>query len=389
LTTPYGPYGDLLASLIEKQAALETLRQAAARDLKELLALTSEARLRRVNRAHSRFRNPILVDLLTEESRRCVTAVPKAALSLAECASAIALRVDYSTVGRAWAATALARSSACRGNALRATGDLKAAEQPLRFARQVLETDGNGDPLVAAEIASLTASLRFDQRRFHEAEALLADAFTTYESLGQIKEAASILISQGLLFAEQGKSKKAIRVTLAAAQSLDPERDARLYLATQFNLALFLEDFGEYERALRLLEEQRPLFERFQDPWTMLRYRWSLGTIRRGLGKLEEAEVALAGVRDAFLDVGHSYDAALVGLDLALVHLHRSNLTALRLLTDEIVPVFLQESLEREVIGALLLFRRAVDDEQATASMVSGLIRTVRSARKQAAGRPS
>ena len=379
---PKGPYLGLLAMLPSMQEKIDRLRKEAEREFKELLTLRDGARLHRVTRAHSRFRNPLLVDLLIEESRRRVTAVPKAALALAECASVIALRVEHTTLGSAWAATAIARASAYRGNASRATGNLRDAERFLRFADQLFEADGTGDPLIAAEFASLKASLCFDQRRFEATEKLLGEAFTTYETLGQQSDAARVLIKQGRLFAELEEPEKAIEVTKAAAARLDVERHARLYLSTQFNLTLFLEDLEQYEQASLLLEEQRPLFERFQDPWTMVRYRWSVGTITGGLGRLEEAEVVLSGVRGEFLEAGHNYDASLVGLDLALIHLKQNHFTALQRLTEELLPTLLQENLKREVIAALLLFREAVKEETITTSMVVKLIRTMRRAKR-------
>ncbi len=380
---PTGPYRDLLALLSGKQEKIDAFRKEAERDFKELLTLTEVARLRRVTRAHSRLRNPILVDLLIEESRRMVTAAPKAALTLAECASVIALRVEHKILGPAWAATTIARASAYRGNASRATGNLRDAERLLRFADQLFEANGNGDPLVIAEFASLKASLRFDQRRFEAAEKLLDESFNTYEALGQQTDAARVLINQGRLFAELQEPERAIQMTRAAAQRIDVENHARLYLSTQFNLAVYLEEFGQHEQALSLLEEQRPLFERFQDPWTMVRYRWYLGVVMRGMGRLEEAEVALSGARGEFLAAGHNYDASLVGLDLAL------GLTALQQLAEELLPALLQENLEREVIGALLLFRRAVEEETTTPSMVTQIIRTMRTAKRWVVEAPS
>ncbi len=378
------PYQHLLAGLTAKQEEVEEFRHAARRDFKELLTLTPEARTLRVQRAHSRFRHPILVDLLIEESRQQLTAEPKAALSLAECACAVALKVEHTTVGPSWAATTIARANGNRANALRVTGERVAAEQLLGFAIHLFETEGNGDPFIAAELASLKASLCFDQRRFDEAEQLLDGAFQTYDFLGEQVDAARILINQGRLFAERAEPEAAIHATMEAARRLDAETDAKLYLAAQYNLSVYLEDLGEYEKAHSLLEKQRPLFEQFQDPWTMLRYRWSIGTLARGLGQLEKAATELSAVRDAFIDLGNTFDAALVGLDLALVHLRQSNLGELRQLTDELIPVFLQNNLDREVIGALLLFQQAVKEERVTVSMVSELMQTLRAAGQSA-----
>ncbi len=378
------PYRHLLANLTVKQRELDQSRQAAERDFEHLLTLTPEARLRRIQRAHSRFRHPILADLLIEESRQQLTAVPAAALSLAECGCAVALRVEHNTVGAAWASTTLARAHGYRGNALRATGNLNAAERPLNLALQLFETEGNGDPLIAAELASLKASLRFDQRRLDEAEELLDGALTIYNYLGEQTYAARILIKQGRLFAERSEPEAATLVTMEAARRLDEEKDTKLYLATQHNLSVYLSDLGEHEKALSLLEQQRPLFEQFQDPWTLLRHRWHLAVLNREMGQGDQAIRQLSGVRNAFVDLGHAYDAALVGLDLALVYLKQGNLKALRQLTDELVPVFLQNNLDREAVGALLLFRQAVEEEKLTASMVSELIETLRAAKRPA-----
>ncbi len=64
----------------------------AKRDLLELLPLSQDERMRRVERARGRFRSPTLVKLLLEESHRSIPREPPRAFQLAELARRIANR---------------------------------------------------------------------------------------------------------------------------------------------------------------------------------------------------------------------------------------------------------------------------------------------------------
>lgn len=349
----------VLERLLSIETDLAKLREEGKADFDELMSLSGPARLLRVRRARRRFRNPFLVERLIDESRRVIPTDPFEAYALADLAHAVALRIPQDPLGPRWAMTCLARATAYRGNALRATGDFKEAEPQLEVAYSLFWSDGDGDPMTQAEILSLVASLRFDQRLFDAAEEILLQVLELYREIQDELGLARTLIKQARLYAEVGDPEAAIRTTRSAAALIDPEESPRLYLATQHNLTMWLEDCGRFEEAREVLLQHTRLYQSFPDPWTQLRYAWSCGTTARGLGQLDDAESSLQGVRAGFLEHGLDHDAALVGLDLALVYVLRGKTAELRRLAEEILPVFLAQNIHREAVMALMLFHAA------------------------------
>ena len=223
------------------------------------------------NRAFTRFRNPALVDLLVEESRRLVVRDPFAAVELAECAHDAALRVSIDEVGRSWAMTCIARANAHIGNSLRATGELRRSEGVLQGALAHFDADGNGDPLVEAELLRFLASLRSDQRKFVEAEAYLDMAKALYDRCGQALQSARVLVKKGVLLFDAGLPERAIAAVTQALEVVTPAADQHLYLIARHNLTDYLQEVGRYLDSWRSMEALAPLYDQYTDSWTQAR----------------------------------------------------------------------------------------------------------------------
>lgn len=115
--------------------------QRARRDLDEILSWPHEEREERIKRARSRFRSPVLVKLLLEESRR---SLPSEALHLAEMARVVVNRNPRMSSYFDLYALATAHIA----NACRASGDLRAAHQVFTAVRRVMPEHGVTDPAV-------------------------------------------------------------------------------------------------------------------------------------------------------------------------------------------------------------------------------------------------
>ena len=354
---------------------VEQLQTEGQRDFDELMELLpGPARMVRIERARSRFQSPFLVDLLIDESKRTVTRDPFAAYELAELAHAVAMRMPHNDIGTASAMTCIARAKAYRGNALRATGNFKHAEPYLEVAVSLFFSEGTGDPLVEAELLTVLAALRHDQRRLAEAADLLTSSLSVYAEVEEPVAEATTMIELGRVYGEQGETEKAIEITRASTEKLDQDRDAKLYLCAVHNTVRWLEDAEQYEEARDILVEYTDLYSRFPEPWTQLRHAWVLGICARGLGQLDEAEMTLSSVRTSFMREDLHYDAALVGLDLAMVHVAQGKTTKLSRLADEILPIFLAQDVQRDAVTALALFQESVRRDAATEHMVKELI---------------
>ena len=149
--------------------------QAAERDLEELLALPVAERRGRLAGARRRFRSRPLAELLLAESARLVADDPAAAGELAELAHEVLLRVPGALADGVSEGLG-ARALAYRAEALRAAGELAPADRLFRSLRARLASFPLDDPEVHAVVSALEAALRRDQKRWAEAESLLARA---------------------------------------------------------------------------------------------------------------------------------------------------------------------------------------------------------------------
>jgi hypothetical protein len=171
--------------------ASDLLKQSrqAKRDLEELLAIPPAERLARIARARSRFRGPVLAERLIRESRRRTPADPREGYDLAE----LARIVVYRSADHPDNFALLALASAQMANACRAGGDLRQAGEHFLYVRSLVSREDVTDPIVLAQIDHLEGSLRKDQRRFEEAEALLTRAAMLFQISGAAVETAAVL----------------------------------------------------------------------------------------------------------------------------------------------------------------------------------------------------
>jgi hypothetical protein len=63
------------------------------------------------------------------------------------------------------------------------------------------------------------------------------------------------------------------------------------------------------------------------------------------------------------------YDAALVSLELASLHVREGHTREVRALAHEMTPIFQAQGIHREALAALRLFCRAAEQEEVTVEM--------------------
>jgi tetratricopeptide (TPR) repeat protein len=354
----------LLVSALLERFAFSAPREVRRSELnlQEILRLSPDEQLKRVDRARSRFHGLALIKLLLDESRRCLPGRPAEAFQLADLARRIVLRSPRMPEHFDWYTLA----TASMGNARRAAGDLQQASQLFLLARQVIAEHGVTDPAVVARVDDLLGSLRKDQRRFAEAEKLLKRAAVQFRLIEAPDDTARCLIILGDTYLASGAPERAIEATQSALAILGPESDAHLQVCARYNLALQLVGADRHEEALAQLTLDEELYRRFPEPWLELRLVWLRGDIAAGTGNVLAAERAYRETRDGFVAQGVGYDAAMVSLDLAVLFLRQGRTDEVRRLAEEMLPIFQAQDVHREAFAALALFQEAARHDQMT-----------------------
>jgi tetratricopeptide (TPR) repeat protein len=295
-----------------------------------------------------------LVEFLIEQSRALRHRDPVQMIDYAELACNVAERLDDEPYGPAFLADWRARTWAELGNAYRIADDLKAAEEALGRAGSWWER-GTGDKELLARLGDLMGSFLSDAGRFPEGIKILQAVQGAYRHLGDRHLAGRAMLSEGMLIGYDGDPEGALLRLSEAIPLIDLRREPALALSAVQGIVLFLVDSGRFRRARAVLSQHRWLYQKNGDRLNLLRLRWNEGKIYAGLGQARQAEEALEETRHGFQEEGQVYDAALAGLDLAL--LWQGQRTRIAGLVGELIGTFKSYRIAREAIAVLLIVR--------------------------------
>ena len=328
-----------------------------------------------------RFQTIAVCELLIERSFAEGFQDPARARELADLAVQVGDRLDILLYGRSVVQDFRARAWAYLGNARRLGSDLKGAEEALSLAEYFSE-EGSADPLEEARVLDLKASLLGDQGHLEEAAGLLDVVIDIYEDIRDTHRQGRALISKGLFLAYAGQPEQGLDWIPRGLELIRGEKEPRLVLMANHNIAWCLADCGRAAEAQAHLDGIRHLYDGFSDPWTRLRLGWLEARIAAGLGRREEAERKLYQLRDAFVEQRLGYDASIVTLDLAALYLEQGRTAEVRRLAEEALPVLLAQDIHREAMAALIAFQQATEIERATPRMVQQVAAYLYRARK-------
>ena len=326
-----------------------------------------------------RFHSLRLCVLLEARSREVWFRAPAEAVSLAEVAVAAAERLDEAHYGPVLAEDARASAWAHLGNALRIAADLTGAEEAFDTAEAHLRR-GGGEAYTEALLLSFRASLRTTQGFFEEAVRLLDDAIAIYREARDRHLEGRALIQKGTALGHLGRYAEAVRLIRRGLSRIDLLEEPGLLVTAHHNLIVFLTESGQHRQAREDLARTRQLYQDLGERMNLVRLRWLEGKIAREEGNLEEAGAALREARDVFLQEGIAVDAALVSLDLALLHARSSDTARIRQLAAEMLPIFEAGGVHPDAMAALLLFQRAAEAEEVTVDLVDWVAASVRRA---------
>lgn len=360
--------------LLQRQAAVarEAYEELARHPFPHQLVLVGES---------PRFRTRSFCELLLERSHEAGFQLPKRAIDLAQLAVAIAHQLADDDTPIEIVRGLQARSWAQLGNARRVSGDHSGAEQAFESAQGALAAEPRILALDVARVLEQLASLRRDQGRYGEAFSLLDRLLAIYRRLGQWHLLGRALAQKSMVCDEVGDLETELALLRQALDLLDPQADPRVFLAARHNLILALSQSGRDREAAALLYHTRPLYLEAGDRINLIRLRWLEGVVARGLGRIDRAEAAFREVRDSWVELGLSYDAALAALDLAGIYALQSRPSDMRRLAEEVLVIFQSLSIHREALAALLMFHRAAMMDEVGTKLVDDLNRFLRRSR--------
>lgn len=362
---------DRVFSQVAANEAVAARERALGRELFEELMHHPAARQHLLIGNSVRFRSRTLCEILLQESFETGFRDVARSLELARLAVALVGLLEAESCGGTEILDSLkARAWAQLGNAHRVNQDHYSSEAAFAHTEPYLSVPGRIGLIDKARVLDLLASLRKDQRRFAEAAQLLDRVGSVYRRLGQWHLLGRTLQQKAVVMGDAGDSETEINLLRRALDLLDPQEDPRIFLAARHNLIVALNESGRSREAFALLFHTRPLYLKMGDRMNLLRLRWTEGVVARGLQRTDQAEAAFREVRDAFLDLGLPYDAALAALDLASIYVLQGKNEEVCQIAEETLQIFQANNFHREAIMALMVFSSAARQEQAGVQLV-------------------
>lgn len=270
---------------------------------------------------------------------------PLRALPLARFGLRLAAKLSDAMVGRAWATWASVH---------RALANYDQADAGYRIARLYLE-----EPVDLARFYRRQAYLLRDRGQFAEAKAKIGQAIAMYLAAGDSHARGCAVADLATVHFVAKDYDEAVLRNCEALRYLDPARDPEYHTCTVHNLTAALtkneQPGARLEVLLKEIRQQR--YQSGTIPWA--KHRWLEGLIFKRRGRYERAENTLRAARNQLLKLGAVYDAGLVTMDLAEMHLERRDWQKSAALAGEMLPLFRSLGVEHEVVAACKLYLQA------------------------------
>lgn len=356
--------------------------RAEAPGLWEEIAASSFEEQRLAIRSSPRFRSWGLTELLCERSIELAATDAARGLEVATLAAEIAGKLqEWQPAEQHWLEELRGFAWAHVGNAWRVLGDLRKADDAFETAEDWWESGAVdvGDILgYEGRFWALKASLRRAQRRLPEALELIEQALAAEE---KPEDRGRILIKKAKIMEEMGEFKKALSILRKAEGLLGVTPAPRLRLCIGHNRIWLLALTGRHAEARTLLPEVLELSRTLGNDLDLIRLRWVEGQIAFGFGEHEPAKRAFEEVRQEFASRGLGFDAALASLEVAVIYAHEKNAAAVKVIAQEILPLFGVQDIPREAFAVLGLFIQAAGAESLTEEFARHVLKEFRKTR--------
>lgn len=276
------------------------------------------------------------------------------------------------------------RALAFRANCLRILNQFEGAQRNFKKAHKFLDA-GTDDPLERALVLEHEGTFLRNLRRFQDALDVLGKAARLYLAAGDLDGEARCILRVALVHREDGR----VDIGIAAIEALLERVEATelgmgTFVRCHHNLLLLMIDANMLDEAHARLPFVQRLVRARNNRFDMTRLEWLEALLHDKSGQDDQAEAKYLKVQRFFLDEGIGYDTAFVSLDLAAFYLDRGRYSEAQKLAAELTPVFLADDIHREAVASLLLFKEAVDRQEATGAMA----RATATALREMQGRP-
>ncbi|MFY9825673.1 MAG: hypothetical protein WAM82_30140 [Thermoanaerobaculia bacterium] len=284
----------------------------------------------------------------------------------------LALRVAERVSGSvAWRSLLLGFVWAFVANSRRVRGDLPGAEQAFRRSDRLWAAgaDANTGLLDGSRLLDLRASLLTYQGRLVEALSFLdqaLEASLTQEARGRI------LIKKAIALRLKGDYEQAIDA-LHLAETLQIQ-NPRFPWLLGFNFTTALWHLGKFQEAEQLLPGVRRLAVESGNDLDLFRVLWLAGRLAAGMGRRAQALEALEQVQGYFAVNRIAFDAALASMEVAVLQLEEGRTAEVKRLAEEMYWIFKSQEVTEEVLEALRLFCEAAKQEEATAELARRVV---------------
>ncbi len=347
------------ASEEEQRLALEKLRGWA--QWAELEPMSPQVRFVAVE-SDRRFHTYGLYERLLEAASWYRRIEPAEAVDILRLAIVVAEQLDSTTLGEARINDFRSAAWAALGNARRIADDFEGARRAFNEAWRLLES-GTGDPLEEVRLISLEASYMKDIGEFELAESSLEAALQICRRIADPHQQGRVLVQMGEIIGHIDPDR-GIRHIQNALALIEAAKEPRLEICAQHALAWFLNDGGQPEEALVVLERSRPLYRRFRDDLTQLRLHWLEARISYRLGEYVEAESIFGQLWDEFRARNLNQEVVLVTIDLAQVLAAKGETARAAQLAAECHSIMKNWGLHKDARAAWLVFEDALSQGQ-------------------------
>jgi transcriptional regulator with XRE-family HTH domain len=352
----------------EAEALAEVLKSASAEDRRRLLAVFPE------------YRSWAVAERLAHDSVRAAAHRVDEARALAE----LALEVARQVPGEAQRARTEGYCTGFLANVLRVATDFDLASA--LFERGwALWREGQAAaslPLAEWRLLDLEASLRREQHRFAEARERLDEALAACD--GGALAVGKLLVAKATVAQQQGDHAGALAALEEATPAVEGSGDPNLVFALRFNTVINQVYLERYAAAAARLPAVRELAIEQGRELHLIRLLWLSSKLAAGQGKAEEAKAGLEQVIQEFTGLKLAYEAALAGLDQAVLSLKEGRTAEVKALAEAMRWIFKAKRITREALEALRLFCDAARQETATIELVRQVIAKMEEAQRSA-----